>query len=186
MDIKVDGVTYPLGEPFLVLATENPIEHAGTYPLPEAQLDRFLIRIEIGYPEPEDEVRILASQKLTHPLDAIRPVLTTEDVVALQRIVRQVRVDPALSGYIVEIGQRTRESRALPLGVSPRGCLMLYRAAQAAAVIEGRDYVVPDDIKGLAVPVLAHRLFQRSPTGGSGGDAIDVLTDILDEVPVPV
>ncbi len=184
--VSVDGTTYPLDEPFLVLATENPIEHAGTYPLPEAQLDRFLIRIEIGYPGPEDEAEILASQRSVHPLDSIAPVLAAADIVALQRAVRRVQVDPSLADYIVEIARRTRESRALPIGVSPRGSLMLYRASQALAATEGRGYVVPDDIKRLALPVLAHRLFARSLTAAGGEDPEDVLAEILEEVPVPV
>jgi len=184
--VSVDGQTYALPEPFLVLATENPIEHAGTYPLPEAQLDRFLIRLEIGYPAPADELVILARQKLSHPLEALAPVLSTAEVLGLQAAVRQVRLDEALAGYIVELAQRTRDPKRLPLGVSPRGCLMLYRAAQALALIEGRQYVLPDDIKQLVVPVLAHRLFERSLAGNDSRRAVEVLEEILDEVPVPV
>jgi MoxR-like ATPase len=185
--VSVDGQSYPLPAPFLVLATENPIEYTGTYPLPEAQLDRFLLRVTIGYPDRDSEREMVKSQKLAHPLDSLKPVLTAQEVLQLQEIARNVTVDDALVNYILEIAARTREARGLMLGVSPRGCLMLYRAAQSRAVVEGRKYVIPDDIKRLALPVLCHRVIEKSrDAGGSRKDAENVLAEIVEDVPVPI
>jgi len=183
---SVDGVTHALPQPFMVLATENPIEYAGTYPLPEAQLDRFLLRVTLGYPDRDSERAMVKSQKLAHPLDSLQPVVTGKEVLQLQEIVRQVTVDETLVNYILEIAARTRDSKALALGVSPRGCLMLYRAAQANAVIEGRKYVIPDDVKRLAMPVLCHRVIEKSRDAGGKRDAENILSEILEDVPVPL
>jgi MoxR-like ATPase len=185
--VSVDGTTHNLPSPFMVLATQNPIEYAGTYSLPEAQLDRFLLRIGVGYPDRESERQVLKSQRLSHPLDSLQPVVTAEEVVQLQELVRQVRVDELLAEYILEIAARTRGHKGLALGVSPRGCLMLYRAAQARAILEGRNYCTPDDIKRLALPVLAHRVIEKGrDAGASRKDAETILGEILDEVPVPI
>ncbi len=185
--VSVDGISYPLPAPFIVLATQNPIEYAGTYSLPEAQLDRFLLRVVIGYPDRDSERNILRSQRLSHPLDSLHPVVNAADLLQLQEAVRKVVVADALTDYILEIATRTREHKGLALGVSPRGCLMLYRAAQASALIEGRNYCTPDDIKRLAVPVLAHRVIEKGRDAGASrkeGEAI--LREILDDVPVPI
>ena len=185
--VSVDGVTHVLPSPFIVLATQNPIEYAGTYSLPEAQLDRFLLRVGIGYPDRDSERQILKSQRLAHPLDSLQPVITGAEVLQLQEAVRQVVMDEALSDYILEIASRTREHKGLALGVSPRGCLMLYRAAQAHAVVEGRAFCTPDDIKRLALPVLSHRVIEKGrDAGASRKDGETILGEILEEVPVPI
>ena len=185
--VSIDGVSYKLPDPFIVLATQNPIEYAGTYALPEAQLDRFLLRVSLGYPDRETERQVLKTQRLHHPLDDLKPVITAAEVQRLQEQVRKVRVDDALADYILEIAARTRESKALSLGVSIRGCLMLERAAQAYAVIEGRDYCRPDDIKRLAPAVLGHRIIEKGrDAGASRKDSDAILGEILEDVPVPI
>ncbi|MCY3023332.1 MAG: MoxR family ATPase [Planctomycetota bacterium] len=185
--VSVDGVTHALPSPFIVLATQNPIEYAGTYTLPEAQLDRFLLRLAIGYPDRDSERQVVRSQRLSHPLDSLQPVVTAAEVLQLQEAVRQVRMDEGLLDYILEIAARTRVHKGLALGVSPRGCLMLYRAAQASAVIEGRTFCTPDDIKRLALPVLSHRVIEKGrDAGASRKDGETVLTEILEDVPVPI
>ncbi len=187
--VTVEQSTYQLPQPFIVLATQNPVEHHGTYPLPESQLDRFLMRLRMGYPDPEDEKIILRQQALNSPLDRIAPVMHSDDVLALQREVREVTVDEALTDYLVRIVRATRDAEMLDLGVSPRGSLALYRAAQALAFVEGRDYVVPDDIKRLVIPVFAHRIVvnSRYSTGLRRSDEAEaVLTEILKTVSVPL
>jgi MoxR-like ATPase len=185
--VSMDGATYPLPKPFIVLATQNPHEYEGTFPLPESQLDRFLMRIEIGYPSREDERRVLSSQRLANPLDRLGPVLDGEDVVGIQGSVREVRVDDSIADYVLEIVSRTRRAEELEIGVSPRGSLSLSRAAQALALLEGRDYCLPDDVKRLAVSVLAHRVIRRAAlaTGGSKGER-EVIRRIVEATPVPV
>jgi MoxR-like ATPase len=185
--VSMDGATYPLPKPFIVLATQNPHEYEGTFPLPESQLDRFLMRIEIGYPSREDEREVLRSQKLAHPLDSLGPVVGSEEVVGIQAAVREVRVDGDVTNYILDIVERTRGTEALEIGVSPRGGLSLSRAAQALALIEGRDYCLPDDVKRLAISVLAHRVIRRAALMAAGGrDEREIIREILDETPVPV
>ncbi len=185
--VSVDGATYPLPRPFIVLATQNPHEFEGTFPLPESQLDRFLMRIEIGYPSREDERRVLASQRLANPLDALEPVLDGDDVVDIQESVRQIRVDDSISDYVLEIVSRTRSSEELEIGVSPRGGLSLSRAAQALALIEGRNYVLPDDVKRLAVPILAHRVIRRASLGSARSRSErEIIAEIVGSAPVPV
>ncbi len=156
--VSSDGVTRPVPSPFLVLATQNPVEFHGTYPLPEAQLDRFGLRIELGYPAAERELEVLYAQASHHPLDAVQPVLSAEEVMALQAETREVRVDRSLGRYVVALAEATRRHPSVRLGCSPRGSLMLFRSAQARALLEGRSFVVPEDVKAQAVPVLAHRL----------------------------
>ena len=185
--VSVDGQTRPLGPPFLVLATQNPYEFEGTYPLPESQLDRFLLRAQIGYPDRVAERAILTQHRGGEPVERLQPVLQVDDVLALQERVRGVRVDDSLSDYILEIIEATRRHPDVALGASTRAALALYRAAQALALLEGRDFVTPDDVKGLAVPVLAHRLLSRRWTQGSRDDTpANAIREILEQTPVPV
>jgi MoxR-like ATPase len=181
----IEGVRHPLPEPFFVLATENPVEFHGTYPLPEAQLDRFLMLLNLGYPDAETEVSILYAQRETHPLDGLAPVLTRQDVLEMQHSVRSVSVEPSVAHYIVSIVDRTRHDPRLKLGVSPRGSLMLFRAAQAAAFAAGRDYVLPDDVQFLASYVLPHRVILTSQSKYGGNSKTEVVADIIGQVRVP-
>ncbi|HKW66677.1 MAG TPA: MoxR family ATPase, partial [Terriglobales bacterium] len=187
--VTVDGHAYLLPLPFLVVATQNPVEHHGTYPLPESQMDRFLMRVRMSYPEGDSERAILRSQAGAARLDEMRPVLSGADVIAIQQEVTRVQVDESLVNYTLEIVKRTRESEYLSLGVSPRGALMLYRAAQALAYIEGRNFCTPEDFKPLVVPVFAHRVVVNalySSTLKKTEQAEQVLKEIVDAVPVPV
>ena len=187
--VTIENQTYDLPRPFLVLATQNPIEHHGTYPLPESQLDRFLMRIRMGYPAAEDEKRILRSQTLGHPIDEITPVMSAEDVMDLQAEARRVKVDDSLLDYLMKIVAATRQSELLDLGISPRGSLALYRAAQAYALSEDRDYCLADDIKRLVVPVFSHRIIINSRYSSrlrKGEEADAVLAEIVKNVPVPI
>ncbi len=187
--VTVEQVTYQLPRPFIVLATQNPIEHHGTYPLPESQLDRFLMRLRMGYPEPEYEKAILRRQSLNSHLDTITPVMHSDDVLALQHEVREVAVDDSLVDYLLRIVRATRQADMLDLGVSPRGSLALYHAAQALAYVEGRDYAIPDDIKRLVVPVFAHRIVvnSRYSTGFRRSDEAEAaLQEILKTISVPL
>ncbi len=185
--VSVDGVSYRLPQPFMVIATQNPIEYEGTYPLPESQLDRFLMRLSIGYPATEDEKKVLYSQQMQHPLGSIEPVITANDVLRIQQDVKTVKVDEAVSDYILAIVNRTRENEQLEVGVSPRGSLYLFRATQALAYVEGRNYVVPDDVKRLAVPVLSHRVITKGLMHqNSTLFAQELIRSILGTVPVPV
>ncbi len=181
----IEGQRRDLPTPFLVLATQNPVEFHGTYPLPEAQLDRFLIQLELGYPDAETEVGILYAQAETHPLDHLQTVLSEEDVLELQNTVRSIRVEEIVSHYMVEIVRQTRADARLKLGVSPRGSLMLFRACQAAALASGRDYVLPDDVQRLAPYVLPHRLVMTPKAKYGGESARDIVTEILGRVKVP-
>ncbi len=183
--VTVDGTTRPLGPPFLVVATQNPHEFEGTYPLPESQLDRFLLRVKVGYPEREAERAILTQHREGEPVERLKPVLQPADVLALQEHVRAVRVDPAISEYILDLIAETRRHGELALGASTRAALALYRAAQAYAVTAGRDYAVPDDVKALAELVLAHRLVTRSWAAGGHPDAGPVVRDVLSKLKVP-
>ena len=186
LQVTSDGVTHPLPRPFFVIATQNNIEHAGTYQLPEAQLDRFLMRVDIGYPAREDEVRILNAQVVAHPLTAVRAVVSTEELVAIQDAVRQVFVHPTIQNYIVEIVSATRNHNQIEFGSSPRGSLALLHAAQAHAAAQGRGFVLPDDIKTLASRVLAHRIILSPEARARGVKDSAVVGDILNRVPVPV
>jgi MoxR-like ATPase len=184
--VSVEGKTYPLEPPFIVLATQNPYEFEGTYVLPESQLDRFMIRLRMGYPIRAEERRLLNSHRDGEPVDALAPVLTADDVIRLQQGVRRVRVDDAISDYLLDIVHTTRRTEDLHVGVSTRGALTLYRAAQSMALVSGRDYVVPDDVKGLAVPVLAHRVLGKSfLQAGEFGAAEAIIRDIVDRTRVP-
>ncbi|NLS76301.1 MAG: MoxR family ATPase [Chloroflexi bacterium] len=184
--ITVDGETRPLPQPFLVLATQNPIELEGTFPLPEAQIDRFLMRIKLGYPSEQEENEILMRFERQDPLENLQPVLSADELRQLQAARADVRVDASLREYVVRIARATREHSAVQLGVSPRGTLALYKAAQALAAIRGRDYVVPDDIKALAAPVLTHRIIVSPQTRLRGRTPQEVIRETVDAVPVPV
>ena len=187
--VTVEGVTHNLPAPFIVLATQNPIEHHGTYPLPESQLDRFMLRLRIGYPAPADEQRILRDREYADPLDDLEPVMSAPEVVELQQAVSTVAVDDALVQYLMRIVAATRDSEMLDLGVSPRGTLSLFRAAQALALGEDRTYCIPDDIKRLVIPVFAHRIVVSSRFSSSlrrSEEAEAVLNEILKTVSVPL
>jgi len=183
--VTVDGVTYPLQKPFLVLATQNPIEYEGTFPLPEAQLDRFMLRIRLGYPSPADEIRMLDSQQRVHPVETVEQVVNAESLLQAQEAVKEVHIDDTIKEYIVELVNTSRKHPDIYLGASPRGSLALYKTAQAKAAVEGRDYVIPDDIKALAIPALAHRLIVSPAARIKNVDARTVVQEILDSVPVP-
>ena len=187
--VTVDAHSYPLPQPFLVIATQNPVEHHGTYPLPESQLDRFLMRVRMGYPDSNAEREILRSEAGATKLEAMRPVLSSADVLEMQHAVTQVRVDESLVSYALSIVKKTRESEQFSLGVSPRGSQMLYRAAQAMAFLEGRSFCTPEDIKPLVVPVFAHRVVVNglySSTLKKSEQAEQVIQEIVDSTPVPV
>jgi len=179
--ITVDGVGHPLPQPFCVLATQNPFEFEGTYPLPESQLDRFFLRMNLGYPTTDEGKQIIRAQQISHPIEDVEPVARGPEVVDIQRIVRRVSVSEQVLDYIVQIIEATREHKDVVTGVSPRGGVHLYRASQALAVLRGRDYVVPDDVKELAAPVLSHRL-RCQHTPGVGSSSFDVASRIIREV----
>lgn len=184
--VTVDGQTYRLPRPFFVIATQNNVEMSGTYPLPEAQLDRFAARLQIGYPGRTDELSILVSHRNAQPVDQIQPVMSAAEVKEVQRLVRDIRVDESVRGYIVDIVAATRERDDLLLGASPRGSLALMYQCQARAFLKGRNYVTPDDVKRCAVMALAHRVIVRPEYRVRGADAADCIRQILDTVPVPV
>jgi MoxR-like ATPase len=184
--VSVDGQTHPLPRPFMVIATQNPVEFEGTYPLPESQLDRFLLRIPLGYPARNVELEVLTTHRAGEPVDTLQPVLHCEQIFALQQVVREVTVDDAINAYLLDIVQATRACDDLHVGVSTRGALALYRAAQSAALVAGRTYVVPDDVKQLALPVLSHRVISKGYLRGSQREAVEALVErLVDEVPVP-
>ncbi len=180
----IDGVSYQMPSPFLVIATQNPIEYEGTFALPEAQLDRFMLRIRLGYPNAHEELLILDEQKRAHPIDSISQVLSAEDLRDLQGTVKEVYVDPGVADYIVRLTGATRDHADVYLGASPRGSLNLYKASQARAALAGRDYVIPDDVKELAVPVLGHRLIVRSQASLREIDADAIVREVMTSVPV--
>lgn len=185
LQVTVDGVTHPLPQPFLVLATQNPIEYEGTFPLPEAQLDRFLMRIRLGYPEPEAEIAILESQRYVHPVTQVEQVVPVEDLLVAQETLKDVYLDALIKCYIVDIIEQTRHHPDIYLGASPRGSLALYRTGQAWAAMQGRDYVIPDDVKHLAIPTVAHRLIVSPAARVKDVDGETVMREILDSLPVP-
>ncbi|MBI3857703.1 MAG: MoxR family ATPase [Planctomycetes bacterium] len=185
--VSVDGVTHELPSPFLVIATQNPLEFTGTYPLPESQLDRFLMILHMGYPTPEEEKRIVASRRDQDPLESLQPAISAEDVNRLCDRVNEVKVDDAVTNYVIEIANRTRGDKTLVAGVSPRGAIHLTRAARAHALVDGRDYATPDDIKAVAVNVLSHRVVEKRSRASQDGRAASgqILRKILQEIPVP-
>ncbi len=182
----IDGKTYPMPSPFLVLATQNPIEYEGTFALPEAQLDRFMLRLRLGYPSQSEEMTILDAQKRVHPLGEIGEVVSAEELLAMQSAVREVYVDPVVADYIVRLTTATRTHPDVHLGASTRGSIALYHASQAVAALEGRDYAIPDDVKGLAEPALAHRLIVKTAASLRDVDGRQIIRDLLETIPVEV
>lgn len=183
--VTVDGVTHPIPRPFMVLATQNPIEYEGTFPLPEAQLDRFLLRVRMGYPNPTEEMKVLSEQQLRHPIESLESVVSVEGLLNAIEGIRQVYVAPAIQRYIIDLVGRTRQSGDVYLGASPRGSLALFRAGQARAALQGRDHVLPDDIKALAVPVLGHRVIVSPAARLRELSADRIVQEIVYTAPVP-
>jgi MoxR-like ATPase len=183
--ITVDGITHKLPEPFMVLATQNPIEYEGTFPLPEAQLDRFLLRIHLGYPSMTDEVLIMEGQQRQHPIDALERVTNPAEILSMQAAVKDIYVDPLIKQYIVAIVDATRKNASVYLGASPRGSLALYRTAQARALLDGRDFVVPDDVKELAHATLGHRIIIAPAARVKNVTAKEIVDQTLERIPVP-
>jgi MoxR-like ATPase len=183
--VTIDGETHKLDDPFLVMATQNPIEYEGTFPLPEAQLDRFLLRVQLGYPEPQDEIAVLDSQQRVHPIESLEQVTTGDELVAAQSAIREIYVDILVKSYVIEIVGRTRKHPDIYLGASPRGSLTLFRAAQARAALHDRNYVIPDDIKALAPFALAHRIIVSPAARIKDVDATALIQETLASVAVP-
>jgi MoxR-like ATPase len=183
--ITVDGKTHKAPVPFMVLATQNPIEYEGTFPLPEAQLDRFLVRVRLGYPNPSDEIEILDRQKLRHPIESLKPVIKTREILDAMETIKKVFVSDAVKKYVIDLVTQTRENTDIYLGASPRGSLALFRTGQALAALRGRNYVLPDDIKMLAVPVLAHRIIVSPAARLRELSAERIIDEILGKVAVP-
>jgi MoxR-like ATPase len=184
--VSVDGATYPLPTPFFVIATQNPVEYHGTYPLPEAQMDRFAIQIGLGYPDQETEISIFHEQINEHPIKNIQPILGCEDIHEVQEAVKKITVKRVISEYITQITSRTRDHTSLTLGVSPRGALMLFRMAQARALLEKRSFCIPDDVKALAKRVLSHRIMLDTKSRYGGLQKETVIEEILQSIPVPI
>ena len=185
LQVTVDGVTHHLEHPFVVIATQNPIEYEGTFPLPEAQLDRFLMRISLGYPDFEEELAVIEQQEKEHPIDSLEAVANPKDVIGLQQAAKDVYVDRAVREYIVNLTEATRNHRDVALGASPRASLGLFRAARAMALVLDRDYVIPDDIKMLAAPVTAHRIILSPSARMRGVRSTDLVSDLLNTLTVP-
>jgi len=184
--VTVDGVTYKVPKPFMVLATQNPVEYLGTYPLPEAQIDRFFMKISIGYPTVNEESYILSRFQFSNPLEKLMPVAESSDIISLQEEVRNIHVDKSLSNYIAEIVSQTRHHPDVTLGSSPRGSLALFRASQAWAFYNGRDYVIPDDVKKMVIPVLSHRIMLKQEAKLKKIDPVEILNLIVSRINVPV
>ena len=183
--VTVDGITRVLPAPFMVMATQNPIEYEGTFPLPEAQLDRFLMRVHLGYPSNTDEVLMMDSQQVTHPIESLGQVTEPNEIIALQRSIKEIYVDPLIKQYIVSVVDATRQHESVYLGASPRGSLALYRTSRARALLDGRDFVVPDDVKDLAYTTLGHRVIVSPSARVKSVTTSDIILSCLERVPVP-
>ena len=183
--LTVDGVTHRLPNPFIVMATQNPIEYEGTFPLPETELDRFLVRITLGYPDRENEIAILEAQRRVHPIESLEQVISEDELESLQGAVKEIHVEEAIREYIVAIVNATRSHPSLYLGASPRGSLALFRLSQARALLAGREFVLPDDVKALALPALGHRIILNSSARIEGVSAADSVAEVLEQTPVP-
>ncbi len=183
--VTVEGITHPVPRPFMVMATQNPIEYEGTFPLPEAQLDRFLMLITLGYPTVEEELAIIENQRVVHPIETLQSVTTADEIVQLQESARQVYVDDLIKRYVVSITEATRGHPDVSLGASPRGSLALFRGSQALALIRGRDFVLPDDVKELALPALGHRIIVSAAARMRGIHGREIISSIVDQIPVP-
>lgn len=184
--VTVDGITYKLNEPFFVIATENPIEYEGTFPLPEAQLDRFFMKIEIGYPNESDEILLLSRVQIRHPIEDLQEVITKEEILEIQKEVKKIHVDESLKEYIVKLGKELREDDDIYLGPSPRSLIVLMRVSQAKAYIEGRDFVIPDDIKNLFNSVMSHRIILKPESKLKGVSEREVIERAIQRVEVPI
>lgn len=185
-NVTVDGNTIPLKRPFFVMATQNPIEYEGTYPLPEAQLDRFILKLNMGYPTPEQELQMLDITSKNHPIESISAVMTREELISIQEEVQNIYIDPNVQQYIINLVQKTRYSKSIYLGVSPRGSIALMKAAKAYAFMHGRDYVLPDDVKYLAPYVLAHRIILNSEAKYGGLTSDRVIQSVVENTPIPI
>ena len=183
--VTVEGVSHQVPSPFIVMATQNPVEYEGTFPLPEAQLDRFILIINLGYPTVEEELEIMERQQMAHPIEALESVASADEVIELQRAIRGIYVDDLVKQYIVAVVDSTRSHADISLGASPRASLALFRGGQAIALIRGRDFVLPDDVKDLAVPMLSHRMIVSAAARMRGVSSEEIVTGILDETPVP-
>ncbi len=183
--LTIDGTTYPLPSPFIILATQNPVEHTGTYPLPEAQLDRFFLQLSLGYPTHEQEIDVLKRNMRARPIDELEPVASAEDILALREERKSVVCADAVLDYIVRIAEATRKDERISLGVSPRGCIALTEAAMASALFDGRSYTLPDDVQKLALPVLAHRIVLDRRSGIKGESRSSILSSLIREIKVP-
>ncbi len=183
--ISVDGVTYHMPKPFHVFATQNPIEYEGTFPLPETQLDRFMMRINLGYPTLSEEISIMQNQQYEHPVSKIKAVANCDDLISLQEAVKKIYVDPQVQEYIAKVVESTRNHASIYLGASPRGSLSLFRTSQARALMQGREFAIPEDVKALAEAVLAHRLVLHSLDGSKDRSGRSIIHDILSKIPVP-
>lgn len=183
--VTVEGITHYVPNPFMVMATQNPIEYEGTFPLPEAQLDRFFVLIKLGYPTLDEEIAIIEGQQQAHPIATLQAVTSAEEILELQKATREIYVDDLIKRYIVNIVETTRHHDDISLGASPRGSISLFRGAQALALIRGRDYALPDDVKALAVPVISHRLIVSAAARMRGVNASDVMASIVESVAVP-
>ena len=183
--VTVEGITHSVPRPFMVMATQNPVEYEGTFPLPEAQLDRFLLIISLGYPTIEEELEIIERQQIAHPIESLEPVATAQEVIDLQRAIRSIYVDDLVKQYIVNLTDATRSHADISLGASPRASLAMYRGGQAIALIRGRDFVLPDDVKDLAQPMLSHRMIVSPAARMRGVSSQDVVEIILEQTPVP-
>ena len=183
--VTVDGITRPVPQPFLIMATENPVEYEGTFPLPEAQLDRFLLRVHLGYPSHSDEVTIIEQQQRAHPITTLEQVTDADEITAVQEAVKDIYVDTLVKHYIVALAESTREHDAVHLGASPRGSLALFRAGQARALVDGRDFVLPDDVKEIAYAALGHRILLNAAARVKGVTTSDVVAECLNRVPIP-
>ncbi len=183
--VTVDGTTYELTPPFMVIATQNPVDHEGTFPLPEAQLDRFLIRLSLGYPSHKEEGQMLEKLRSRHPIDSLKPVVSAKEVLAAQQAIREVHVDPKVRDYLLDIVHKTRDHKDVMLGGSPRASIALYRASQALAGIRGQDFITPDDVKRVAPPILSHRMILRPESRLRKITPTQVVEKILADVPVP-
>jgi MoxR-like ATPase len=183
--VTVEGITHYVPNPFMVMATQNPIEYEGTFPLPEAQLDRFFVLIKLGYPSLDEEIAIIEGQQQAHPIEMLQAVTTAKEILDLQKATREIYVDDLIKRYIVNLVEATRHHDDMALGASPRGSISLFRGSQALALIRGRDYALPDDVKALAVPVISHRLIISSAARMRGVNASDVMASIVESVAVP-
>ena len=183
--VTVEGIAHQIPRPFVVMATQNPIEYEGTFPLPEAQLDRFFLKIKLGYPSADEELSIVNSQEETHPIESLRPVTSSEEIIRLQESVKRVYVDELIRKYIVTLTDATRNHPDISLGCSPRGSLSLFRGSQAMALLRGRDYALPDDVKELAVPMMSHRIIVSAAARMRGVQSNNVIDELVEATPVP-